>query len=236
MKCSKCGNDVANDSKFCEYCGAPIGSNINYKSVWILIALALMICVIFGILYYYESELSEYRWRMSEEENKMIILKSALQDEGYADLGLSSGTLWKRQNESGYYTFDDAKERYGEKLPSKALWEELRSECEWTWNGRGYDVVGPNGERISLPSGQKYSRNSKVAFYWSSLETDSETSSYCLFLGPEGVGVADYDKDNNFPVRLALRIDNSYTDDNIYYTYEEVVDTTAVDTVVVVAE
>ena len=162
-----------------------------------------------------------------------MTLKSALLDEGYADLGLPSGTLWKRQNESGYYTFDEAKEKYGEKLPSRTLWEELKSECEWTWNGRGYDVTGPNGERISLPSGQKYGRNSKDAFYWPSQETDSETSSYYMFFyGSDGVGIADYGKDNNFSIRLALCIDKSYIEDNNNYcSYEEVVDTVIVEAV-----
>lgn len=33
--------------------------------------------------------------------------------QGYVDLGLPSGTLWKNSNEFGYYNFNDAVNRFG---------------------------------------------------------------------------------------------------------------------------
>ena len=71
---------------------------------------------------------------------------------GYTDLGLPSGTKWKNNNESGFYTYDDAVRTFGNKLPTKAQLEELQSSCNWTWTSRGYKVTGPNGNSIVLPA------------------------------------------------------------------------------------
>ncbi len=69
---------------------------------------------------------------------------------GYVDLGLSSGVLWKRTNEPGYYSIRDAVSTFGPNLPTEDQWRELKRECTWTWNGNGYKVTGPNGNYIHL--------------------------------------------------------------------------------------
>ncbi len=71
---------------------------------------------------------------------------------GYVDLGLPSGALWKETNESGFYTWDEAVSKFGDELPTKEQFEELKNECTWTWTGNGYEVTGPNGESITLPA------------------------------------------------------------------------------------
>lgn len=72
--------------------------------------------------------------------------------QGYVDLGLPSGTLWKSSNESGFYSFDDAKRRFGSKLPSFDQWFELTKHCEWSWTGSGYRVRATNGNFIVFPA------------------------------------------------------------------------------------
>ena len=72
--------------------------------------------------------------------------------DGYVDLGLPSGTLWKDKNESGFYSYDQAVSQFGSSLPSQGQWEELRSLCGWTWTGNGYKVIGPSGASIVLPA------------------------------------------------------------------------------------
>lgn len=59
----------------------------------------------------------------------------------YADLGLPSGTLWAESNEEGYYTFDEAVEKYGNSLPTREQLEELKSHCQWEWNDKEYDRI-----------------------------------------------------------------------------------------------
>ena len=70
----------------------------------------------------------------------------------YIDLGLPSGTLWAESNEEGYYNFDEAVEKYGDAIPTKEQFEELKNLCQWTWIGKGYKVMGPNGNSITLPA------------------------------------------------------------------------------------
>ncbi len=70
----------------------------------------------------------------------------------YVDLGLPSGTLWKSQNEPGFYTYDTAVKLFGDKLPSINQWSELMDKCTWKWVGDGYLVTGKNGNSITLPA------------------------------------------------------------------------------------
>ncbi|MBQ6682888.1 MAG: hypothetical protein IJM74_02145 [Bacteroidales bacterium] len=93
---------------------------------------------------------------------------------GYTDLGLPSGTIWKNFNATGFYTDEEAVSQFGDRLPTKEQWEELKAECQWTWNGSGYKVTGPNGNFIVLPaSGIRYCDGSvyyvgSCGCYWSS--------------------------------------------------------------------
>ena len=100
--------------------------------------------------------------------------------QGYTDLGLPSGTIWKNFNATGFYTYDEAVSQFGNRLPTKEQWEELKAECRWSWTGSGYKVTGPNGNSISLPAaGWRYCDGSvdgvgSYGYYWSSTPKDSE--------------------------------------------------------------
>ena len=92
----------------------------------------------------------------------------------YVDLGLPSGTKWKSQNEPGFYKYEEAIEKFGNKLPTKNQLEELKNYCTWVWTGKGYEVTGPNGNYIYFPAngsrdfvGDVYDVG-KNGFYWSS--------------------------------------------------------------------
>ena len=94
----------------------------------------------------------------------------------YVDLGLPSGRLWASENAEGYYTYDEAKEKFGELLPKPEAFEELWEECQWLWDvkERRMVVVGPNNNTIFLPaSGFRYhaydnlDRVGSDGFYWS---------------------------------------------------------------------
>ena len=71
---------------------------------------------------------------------------------GCIDLGLPSGTQWESINITGLFSHDEATKRFGDRLPTKEQWEELKSECRWVWIGSGYKVTGPNGNVITLPA------------------------------------------------------------------------------------
>lgn len=101
----------------------------------------------------------------------------------WVDLGLPSGTQWKSVNEEGYYTYDEAVEKFGRSLPSDTLWYELEC-CDWSWTGDGYTVVGPNGNSIFLPAAGIRScegavvmeaNNGPMGSYWSSIVEDQDS-------------------------------------------------------------
>ena len=126
---------------------------------------------------------------------------------GYVDLGLSSGTYWKETNESGFYNYDNAVSKFGNKLPTKEQLEELKNECEWTWLGNGYKVTGPNGESITLPaagfrgcSGGVYYVGT-YGYYWSSTPGGSDYAWYLDFDSSE-VNMDNYRRCNGLSVRL----------------------------------
>lgn len=102
----------------------------------------------------------------------------------YVDLGLPSGTLWKAENEGiGYYSYYDAKNNFGDNLPTLNQWKELINVCEWRWMGNGFDVVGPNGNYIYVPAPGDRSCSGEICclgesgHYWSSTQYSGSSSS-----------------------------------------------------------
>ena len=63
-------------------------------------------------------------------------------NEEYVDLGLPSGTKWKNENEVNtadavydFYTYDEAVAAFGNALPTKEQFQELKDSCRWSWMG-----------------------------------------------------------------------------------------------------
>lgn len=131
--------------------------------------------------------------------------------QGYVDLGLPSGTLWKDTNESGgFYTYEETVNRFGDKLPTKEQWEELKDKCQWTWNGSGYNVTGLNGNSIFLPAAGFRNCNGNVNYvgsygtYWSSTPCGSEKAWYLHFFSG-GLGMLVNYRCDGQSVRLVQR-------------------------------
>ena len=124
----------------------------------------------------------------------------------YVDLGLPSGTKWRDKNERGYYDFDTAKRVYGNRLPTKAQWQELKNLCTWKWTGSGYMVVGLNGNHIILPADgcvvdgvtQQYGTSGK---YRSSESIDKDNATY-LYFSSTSIGFSGYSSHDGYSVRL----------------------------------
>ena len=112
----------------------------------------------------------------------------------YVDLGLPSGTLWKDKNEDGgFYTYEEAVAKFGNNLPTKEQLEELKDFCRWSWTGNGYRVEGPSEESIFLPAagcrdclGHVLRSNfagELVGWYWSSTPYNSYFAWSLVFMG-----------------------------------------------------
>lgn len=116
-----------------------------------------------------------------ERENQQR--RDALIAQGWVDLGLPSGTLWKSKDEADYYTYDEAVHKFGDNLPTKEQFEELLSLCQWVFHHDWtYTVVGPNGESIDLSVKGSKAPTGYIAFetagisvtYWTSSSVNSE--------------------------------------------------------------
>lgn len=112
----------------------------------------------------------------------MCFMALAMNAQSFVDLGLPSGTKWKAENQKGLNSYDDAMAKYGNRIPTKAQWEELDIECTWEWTGSGYKVTGPNGNSIELPAeGFRFcdgdvDRVGSDGFYWSSTPSGSDNA------------------------------------------------------------
>ena len=126
---------------------------------------------------------------------------------GYVDLGLPSGTLWKNSNEpGGLYSYDEAKKKFGSRLPTLDQFEELRHKCRWEWIGDGCRVTGPNGNSIVLSaSGHRFAGSvsgvGSSGNYWSSTRDDSRFAWNLYFNSGEARMGLDY-RSNGYTVRL----------------------------------
>lgn len=82
----------------------------------------------------------------------MLNATEPIQSAEYVDLGLPSGTLWKSTIEDGLFSHEQAMSQFGEQLPTKEQWMELKDSCQWKWNENGYTVIGMNGDSILFPA------------------------------------------------------------------------------------
>lgn len=120
--------------------------------------------------------------RMSEAFDSTM---QTLVNEHFVDLGLPSGTLWKDRNENGFYDYDAAIKDFGESLPNREHYDELRLSCRWYWNGNGYKVVGPNGASIVMPAAGYRSCGGSIydvgtsGLYWTS-DLNGSNCAWCL--------------------------------------------------------
>lgn len=194
MKCPNCKKEIENDSVFCEYCGTRVKR--SRKGLWI--TLSVIFIAVIAMLVVNTYQINQYESRS-----------------GYVDLGLPSGTLWKKVDEGvdrtnfgqAYYTYDEAVKNFGSKIATKAQWEELKDYCTWSWTGDGCKVTGPNGNSITLPAaGFRYCDGDvnyvgKRGYYWSSTPYNSSCA-WHLFFNWDGVHMGNDNRCCGLSVRL----------------------------------
>ena len=135
-----------------------------------------------------EAERERELARQREDEAR----RQELLNQGYVDLGLPSGTLWRNANEGGndaHYNYDEAIRIYGHKLPTKQQIEELVNYCYFSFQwGEDVNVVtGPNGMSIKFPAACYEDSNGDCygapnGYYWSCTPcTQSSGEAYCFY-------------------------------------------------------
>ena len=186
---------------------------------WILGPIALLVISIIFSIAYNEIKLHERKrieqqqieqQQIEEAERKEKQRRDELARQGYVDLGLPSGTLWKKENEGGnsaYYTYDEAVSKFGNKLPTIMHFTELIDKCKWTWTGSGYKIIGPNGNFIYLPAAGSRLTTGEVlsvgisGSYWSSTPCNSYYVNILYFYSGTYMTYGE-NRDFGKPVRL----------------------------------
>ena len=163
-----------------------------------------------GTLYVPAKSVTQYKSAKGWKDFKNIRPIVYVNKSDYVDLGLPSGTWWKKQNEGWYLGHDAAEMDYGDELPTKEQINELRSKCQWTWMGSGYRVTGPNGNSITLPYSGYYNDcklplSTVMTLYWTSTRYGNEQA-WCLGIGDDAshtVYVLPFAQTSCLCVRLA---------------------------------
>ena len=182
-KCSKCGKEIPEGSHFCNFCGKR-QSKGNKWWPWILAIVLLL-----GVVVIQRIMIVTYKDKIITYNEDIILYRNSI---SFVDLGLPSGTKWKSVNEEGLYDFVVAVTKYGTNLPTREQLRELKDQCKWEWVGKGYRVVGPNGNSIVLPAAGWRSCDGDVygvgfsGDYWSSTPRDSD---YAWFLNFTSISV-----------------------------------------------
>ena len=220
MLCPNCKKEIENGSAFCEHCGARIKK--SKKGLWITLSVifAALIATIVVITIQEQQEqiareqylAAQYQRELEQQLQAERKAREEAELRKYIDLGLPSGTLWKESNEGGdyaYYTFDEAINKFGNKLPTKQQLEELISKCTWRWIGYGYKVIGLNGNSIILPAAgsrdydsDNVSHVGTNANYWSSTLYSSDSAWDLLLCATWGASMGYNYRDFGFSVRL----------------------------------
>lgn len=169
------------------------GNNKGGKKGWLIIMVILISIVTIGLTMYINSsewdnsvsyyEPDEWCDTVVEECVEEPVSEAEVEEyipDGYVDLGLPSGTLWKDWNEVGHFYGGDARTAFGNQLPTKKEWEELYN-CEFTWghyDGQyGCWVKGPNNNSIFLPAVCDNDGNiSDLEYVGRYVSSDEETS------------------------------------------------------------
>lgn len=127
----------------------------------------------------------------------------------FIDLGLPSGTLWAAENEDGYFTFDEAVEKFGNSLPTKEQFEELIEHTDkyWDLQKKGmWFVSKKNGGKIFMPaSGYRYGADTYDLCYsghYYSASPFYENNAYCLSFTSSSPYLHWDSRKYSIPVRL----------------------------------
>ena len=110
----------------------------------------------------------------------------------YIDMGLPSGTKWKSQSETNSYTYAYAIRYFDGFLPTSGQFQELIDNCTWKWTGKGYKVIGRNGNIIYLSAKTEGKDVDIMGAFWSTTKFTTEYGAECcygLLFWDEGVKV-----------------------------------------------
>lgn len=176
MKCSNCGKEIAEDSKFCEHCGTQVKKNSKPLLITLFVVIGLVALGGFGYYQYDKAKQQEYArthghsaghdWvdlGLSVKWATCNVGASKPEDYGhYFAWGETSTKTEYTQDNSKTYgknigdikgnsNYDAARANWGGswRLPTATEMQELKDECTWEWMTQN----GKNGYKVTGPNG-----------------------------------------------------------------------------------
>ena len=176
MKCPSCGKEIAEDSKFCEYCGVQVKKNSKPLLITLFVVIGLVALGGFGYYQYDKAKQQEYarthsRSNRHDRVDLGLSVKwatcnvGASKPEDYGNyyawgetstkssyIESKSKTYGKNIGDiKGNSNYDAARANWGGnwRLPTKAERQELIDKCNWTWITQN----GKNGYKVTGPNG-----------------------------------------------------------------------------------
>lgn len=129
---------------------------------------------------------------------------------GWVDLGLPSGKLWCFDNEDGYFTFDEAVEKFQDQLPTIEDWQELIDNTTQRFDKKRKGVVftAKNCKELFLCctgnslANNIYAKSHYMGCYWSSTFVNMAYARYLFLYKQRCILDSNNGRYNKLSVRL----------------------------------
>ena len=157
MKCKRCGAEIVDDSKFCEYCGTKMTQNKSTKSLWIIIIIVLC-AFITGIIIYNQNQTKQATVVKTECRTEDANTKRAEENERTKALAelqtyFADNHIIATPTATGlYYVMIQAGD--GDK-PGKGTMVKVHYTCKLL-SGKVIDSSIERGEPLEVPIGMGY--------------------------------------------------------------------------------
>ena len=128
----------------------------------------------------------------------------------FVDLGLPSGTLWLKEPDNTFCTWQEAVDKFGKNLPTLEQFKELFENCFWYWNesNKEWIITGPNHQTIRIGA-KGYKDLSGIlhcypfgGHYWCLTEEYTDTAWTFFFAGNRKGMVAMHKKHERYAILL----------------------------------
>ena len=130
----------------------------------------------------------------------------------WATENINANTSYQTGNWFAWRDYDIAKKEWGAswRMPTISEWNELINKCRWIWTGNGYEITGPNGNFIYLPTTGRIIDNgqhvcSNLGFYWTKENVGNGSDAFAFRMWNGG---KDFIQQNYYwciPVRPVIR-------------------------------
>ena len=166
MKCPKCGKEISDDSRFCEFCGAKVSKQRNFKVLWVVLLVLLGLSALgVGSFFVYdlneqqEREVAEAKAAKAEAERSAEEARQKqLQAEEEAAMAQQAKLEAEKEKTRAEREADEMRRHNEEKLRAENKAHKEKEARKAALKAQGYVDLG-------LPSGTWWKNMNEEGFY-----------------------------------------------------------------------